>query len=341
MTTIAIQLRPAVLGLLLAGPAAFADAQGVATATDAAATPQALVDGFEGAFGTHAGFRRGGAKGVCAEGHFIGTAEGRAVSSATAFSGERIPVIARFSVGGGNPKAPDKAKTMRGLALQFALPGGELWQMANISAPVNGVSTPENMLRSLEARRLDPATGKPDPAKVAAFNKANPEGRAQAEWFAKRGVPASYAAVNYWGVHAFRFSNEQGRVQHARWVFEPESGEQLLDDEQVKALPEQFLADELRRRIAPAPAAFHMRLQLAEPGDNLVNPTMQWPEGRRTVTVGRLVIDKVEPGAGGACDPVMFNPLVLPKGVEPSDDPVLHARAAAYAVSQSRRLSGK
>ena len=114
-----------------------------------------------------------------------------------------------------------------------------------------------------------------------------------------------------------------------------------FDDEKLKPLPDHFLADELRRRIAAKPAEFLMRLQLAEPGDNLVNPTLQWPEGRKSVTVGRLVIDKVEAGAGGACDPITFNPLVLPKGIEPSDDPVLLARAAAYAVSLSRRLSGK
>jgi catalase len=197
------------------------------------------------------------------------------------------------------------------------------------------------MLRALEARRLDPETKKPDPAKIAAFNSAHPEGKAQAQWFATRGVPASYAAVNYWGVHAFRFSNAKGQTQYAKWVFEPVGGQELLDDERLAPLPNDFLADELRRRLAAKPAEFDLRLQLAEPGDNLVNPTLQWPEGRKMVTIGRLVIDKAEAGAGGACDPVTFNPLVLPKGIEPSDDPVLHARAAAYAVSSSRRLSGK
>lgn len=327
-------------GAALAALSSPAAAQ-VTTPPDAPPSPQALIDGFEGAFGTHAGFRRGGAKGICAEGHFVGAAEGKAISSAAVFSGERIPVIARFSVSGGNPQVVDKAKTTRGLALQFSLPGGERWQMANNSAPVNPVSTPQNMLRFLESRKLDPDTKKPDPAKVAAFNDTTPEVKAQMEWLAKHGVPASYAAVNYWGVHAFKFSNAKGQAQYARWVFEPTGGQDLLDDEQLKKLPDDFLADELRRRIAAQPAEFHLRLQLAEPGDSLVNPTLQWPEGRRVITAGRLVIDKVEAGTGGACDPITFNPLVLPKGIEPSDDPVLHARSAAYAVSLSRRLSGK
>jgi catalase len=36
---------------------------------------------------------------------------------------------------------------------------------------------------------------------------------------------------------------------------------------------------------------------------------------------------------------VNFNPMILPKGVEPSADPMLAARAAPYAVSVGRRLT--
>jgi catalase len=323
----------------LSGSSTLAQPQAPADAP--AATPQALVDGFEGAFGTHPGQRRGGAKGICAEGHFMGTPHGQAISTASAFSGERIPVVARFSVSGGNPKASDKARTVRGMALQFDLPGGERWQMANISAPMNGVSTPENMLAFLQSRKLDPETKKPDPVKVKSFNESHPEVKAQADWLASHGVPASFAAVNFWGVHAFKFTNAKGQAQFARWVFEPAAGQELLDDEKLKTLPEDFLADELRQRVAAKPAEFHMRLQLAEPGDDLVNPTVTWPESRKTVTVGRLVITKVEAGADGACAAQMFNPLVLPKGIEPSDDPVLRARAGVYAESLARRLGGR
>lgn len=308
---------------------------------DTAATPQALVDAFESVSGKHPGLRRGGAKGLCAQGHFIGTADGRALSGASAFSGERIPVLARFSITGGNPQVSDKAKTPHGLALQFALPGGERWQMANISAPMNSVSTPEVMLRSLEARRPDPETKKPDPARLKAFSEAYPETKAQADWIATHGVPASYAAVSYWGVHAFKFTDARGQSQYARWVFEPAGGQETLDEDKLKSLPDDFLADELRRRVEARPAEFQMRLQLAEAGDNLVNPTVTWPESRKTVTVGRLVLDKVDSGPGGACDRVVFDPNVLPKGIAPSDDPVLRARSGVYAVSAGRRLAGQ
>ena len=75
-------------------------------------------------------------------GEFVGSAEGRALSVSSAFSGQAAPVVVRFSVGGANPKAPDNARSQRNLALQFNLPGGETWQMGNISAPVFGAATP-------------------------------------------------------------------------------------------------------------------------------------------------------------------------------------------------------
>lgn len=303
------------------------------------ADPVRMVDALEGTFGSHAGFRRSHAKGVCAAGHFVGSAEGRALSMASVFSGARMPVVARFSVGGGNPMASDKGRTVRGLALAFELPAGEQWLMANLSAPVFFVSKPEHFAGFIESRKPDPATGRPDPARVRAFNEAHPDTRAQIEWLAQNAPPASYASAAYWSTHAFRFIDGQGQARFARWSFQPVDGIVGLNDAELAAKPDHFLIDELRSRVASAPAQFRFMLQLAEPGDDLTNATVQWPASRRTVEAGRLVIDRVEAGAGGACERITFNPLVLPKGIEPSADPLLQARAAPYALSLGRRLA--
>jgi len=300
--------------------------------------PSRVVDAFEAVNGKHAGFRRSGAKGVCASGEFTGSAEGRALSSASAFSGRPVPVIARFSVGGGNPKAPDNARGVRGLSLRFELPGGETWQMANISAPVFGAASPEQLLAGLEARRPDPATGRPDADRVKAFVDANPETLLQGRYLASQPVPASYATLNYWGVNAFAFVDAKGERRFGKWIFEPVGGTQGLSDDEAKARPTEFLIDELRRRVAAGPIAFDFMIQLAEPGDRVDSAVVPLPEGRRKVNAGRLVIREVEAGPGGACADVTFNPIALPAGVEPSSDPILLGRAAPYVVSLSRRI---
>ena len=301
--------------------------------------PQAQVDALEGLFGKHAGSRRSGAKGLCASGYFVGNPVGRSLSSATVFNGDKVPVVARFSLGGGNAKASDKSRSVRGLAVQFKPANGEQWLSANISAPVFFVARPEQFAPFLEARTADPATGKPDPAKLKAFNDANPETLLQAAYLAKAPIPASYGAVTYWSANAFEFVNAKGESQFVRWQFIPEQGVQGLSDDQLKTLPDDFLADDLRKRVAAAPVVFDFSVQLAEKDDSLTDSTQAWPGSRKLLPAGKLTIDRVEAAAGGACETVNFNPLVLPRGIKPSADPVLTARAAPYAISQGRRLS--
>ena len=249
--------------LSLALACAFA---ALAAPAQAQVDPTRMVDTFEKVGGKHEGFRRSGAKGVCASAEFVGSAQGRALSVASAFSGQPVPVIARFSIGGGNPKAPDNTRSQRNLALQFNLPGGETWQMGNISAPVFGASSPEQMLARLETLVADPETKKPNPEKIKAFTDANPEVLLQGKYFASQPVPASYAKVNYWGVHAFAFVDASGKKQYGKWIFEPVGGTQSLTDEEAQAKGPDFLHADLRQRVAAGGVAFDFNLQLAQPG---------------------------------------------------------------------------
>jgi len=310
-----------------------------ATPAAAQVDPGRFLDQFEATFGKFEGFRRSGAKGVCATGEFVGRAEARALSSASAFSGQPIPVIVRFSVGGANPKAPDNARGQRNMALQFNLPNGETWQMGNISAPVFGAATPEQFLGRLQSLQPDPATKAADPAKVKAFADANPEVLLQGRYFAGQPVPASFAAVNYWGVHGFAFVNAAGARQFGKWIFEPVGGTQSLTDEEAKVKGPDFLQADLRQRVAAGNVAFDFNLQMAQPGDRVDSSVVPLPEDRRKVNLGRLVIKSVEPDAKGACVAITYNPMVLPKGVEAGGDPMLAARAAPYALGLGRRIA--
>lgn len=301
-------------------------------------SPVTFVDQFESTFGKFEGYRRSGAKGVCATGEFVGTADARALSSTSAFSGSPVPVTARFSVGGANPKVADNGKSQRNMALQFNLPGGEQWLMGNINAPVFGAATPEQFLGRLASLQPDPATKVADPVKVKAFADANPEVLLQGKYFASQPVPASFGAVNYWGVHAYGFVNAKGDKQFGKWVFEPVVGVQTLTDDEAKAKGANFLFDDLRQRVKDGKVAFNFTLELAQPGDKLDSATTPLPEGRKKVNLGQLKITSVSEDAAGACLTTNYNPMIMPKGMEPSADPMLAARAAPYAVSQGRRL---
>ena len=319
-----------VLGLLVS-PAA--DAQ------DAAPSPEAMVSTMYDAFKPPKGFRPSHAKGLCAEGTFTATPEAADLSVAPHFSGQPVRTTVRLSVAGASPKASDKARSARGMALRFHLPDDEITDMVMISAPVFGLRDPANFVALVELRRPDPATGRPDPAKVQAFNDAHPDTKAQAEYFKTAPVPASYAHAPFWGVNTFVFVSAGGRRQPARWVVEPVAGVGGLSEEQLKTMPDEFLADEFRGRLARGPAEWDFHLQFPGEGDPLDDATVAWPADRRKVKVGRLAVISAAPAdTPGECEREMFDPLLLPEGIEPSNDPILLVRSEAYAISLGRRL---
>jgi len=123
-----------------------------------------------------------------------------------------------------------------------------------------------------------------------------------------------------------------------RWTFEPAAGRIGLTPEERAARGATFLDAELRGRVAAATAEWRVLVHFPQAGDNLDDAVTAWPADRRTVEVGRLRITGVQPAGGaGACDSQMFNPTLLPTGIDPSADPILNARAESYAVSLSRR----
>ncbi len=308
---------------------------GVLTASAALAQPHSieLVDSLNGVFGKHAGARASHAKGVCIQGYFSPNPQALQVTHGSLWQTQQTPVTGRFSVGGGNPKASDKGKTVRGLALNI----GDQWHMVGLSAPVFMVSTPEEFVRFMAARRPDPTTGQPDIEKIKAFNASTPSTHAQIEYLDKTPVPASYTQAKYWGINAFSFTNAQNVKQFGRWRLEPQDGTNGLTPDDLTELSDDFLEERLNTRLSAGAAKFDVVLQLAQPGDDIKDPTKTWPSSNPEVTLGEIVLTSV----GGPCANQMFNPAQLPaSGMELSEDPTLLARAGAYAVSLSRRTSG-
>ena len=119
-------------------------------------TPARFVNGFEKVFGIHSGFRRNHAKGVCVSGFFESNGQGKRLSKAAVFNIGRVPIIGRFSLGGGTPYAGDAPDAIRGLGLLFRLPDREEWRTAMINRPVFPFNTPQAFYDKLIASQPDP-----------------------------------------------------------------------------------------------------------------------------------------------------------------------------------------
>ena len=302
-------------------------------------SPVTVVDTMEKNFGIHPGQRRNHTKGVCAAGTFTATPDAHLLTRSPVFAGKPVPVVARFSIAGGRPNIPDTARNPRGMALRFSLPDGSEHMMAMLHTPVFGVATPAAFLENLQSASPDPATGKPDPEKQKAFAAAHPETKGQADFLKANNPPASYASTPYYSLHAFRFENRAKQARYLRWQFVPQDGTRFLDDAALTGTPPDFLEAALKSRIAQGPIRWDMVVTFAEAGDTLTDPTVPWPEGRRQQRIGTLELKSVSAQAGGDCENINFDPMVMSDGVAASDDPVLRFRSAAYAVSFGRRLS--
>ena len=321
------------LGMPLATPLAIAAEPDV--------TPDQVVASIENVFGVTPGQRRNHIKGICAAGEFVGIHKAAApYTRSTLFSGKPVPVVARFSLAGGNPKVPDTAKSPRGMALEFSLPNNELQHMTMLNVPVFGAAQPKTFYDQMVALRPDPATGKPDPKKMMEFKATHPDSLALADFLVKNNPPVSYANSDFYGIHTFKFVNRANKTTLVRWRFVPQDGGKRLTDAELKSMPPNFLDQALIDRTKKGPARWDMVVAIGKPGDPVDNPTLAWPADRKEVKVGTLTISSAMPQHGAPCENINYDPLVMSDGIEPTNDPILQFRSPAYATSFAKRMGG-
>jgi catalase len=307
--------------------------------TPHALTPVTLINTFEKVNGTHPGFRRNHAKGVGVAGYFESNGRGVEISRAAVFRPGRVPVIGRFSLAGGMPYAPDDAHTTRSMALLFQLPDGEEWRSAMINLPVFVVNSMAGFSNLLTATAPDPATGKPDPAKMSAFMAANPEFPKAIKIVSAAPPSTGFENTTYNGLNAFLFTNSKGEVVPVRWSMVPTQAITPIDPAQPAPTDTNYLFNALIAAIHAQPLQWHLVVTLGQPGDPTADPTLPWPTDRKQIDVGTLTIDHIESESTSPVRDITFDPLILPDGIAASDDPILAARSPAYAQSFRRRES--
>jgi catalase len=302
--------------------------------TPDALTPARFIDRFEQIDGIHPGFRRNHAKGLGVSGFFESNGNGARLSKAAVFEPGRVPVIGRFSLNGGQPYESDRPETRRGLGLQFALPNGELWRTAMINFPLFPVRTPEIFFERLLAFTPDPVTGKPNPAQVKAFEERHPETVEVLKKITSAPEASGFCNTTFHGLNAFLFTNAAGRTTPVRWVLKP-----MQPFEAAGAPPpdKNYLFNQLIAQIDRRPLRWRLVVIVGTPTDPTNDPSIGWPADNEQVEVGTLTLDRVEVEEPSGAADIVFNPLMLPTGMAPSDDPIIRARSAAYVESYTRR----
>ncbi|WP_027526180.1 catalase family peroxidase [Bradyrhizobium sp. Ec3.3] len=299
------------------------------------AAPASIVDALKAVAGDPPKVRASFARGQCVHGAYIPSDQAEEITKSQSFT-RPSRVLARFSVGSGNPRVTDTDKlALRGFSFRL----GNVDHRSDIltqSAPVHYARTLDQMLAFLDAS-IPGEDDKPDMERISAFAAANPETQHQADYIAARPLPASFAGTTYWGVHAFPATNSMGETRFIKFKVTPVGGDIALAEDEAKAKSADFLHEDLEHRIAAGDARFSVMALLDRPGDPTMDATIRWPDEdrREALRLGTIVITAIDPNE--ACDAFFFDPANLAEGIGHPPDEIFAARSAAYAISFARR----
>jgi catalase len=134
-----------------------------------------------------------------------------------------------------------------------------------------------------------------------------------------------------------RFVSKEGVSRYGRYRILPEVGNEHLDAAAAAAKGPNYLFEELEQRIAKEPVKFRVVVQLAEDGDTTDDVTVQWPDSREMLELGKLSFTDPVLDEAHEQKQIIFDPIPRVDGIEPSGDPLLELRAAVYLLSGRRR----
>ena len=222
---------------------------------------------------------------------------------------------------------------VRGIGMRISTPDGQEWRTAMIDAPFFPVATPQAFYELLIA------SASKDPQAMPAFAAAHPEIAAFGGWADTAPWTGSYAEERYNGLNSFIFTDGAGTERAVRWSLLPAAQPVPVSPEELAKRGPDFLEQDLRQRVSGGPLRWTMAVTIANSGDPTADPSKSWPEDRRTVEVGTLMVQQVQAERDGPCRDINFDPTVLPVGMRTSDDPFPAARSSAYAKSYDRRTA--
>ena len=328
-------LPPARLAIIAAvvGVAAVAFAYTAGWLSPDRLTPKKLVASLAPPGGPALGHRRNHAKGICFTGTFEANGSGSEFSKAQVFIPGQYPVVGRFNLATPNPNAADAMVRVRGIGIRITPPNGQEWRSAMIDAPIFPVSTVQGFYD------LQTASGSKNPDAMKKFIASHPEFTTFLGWAKSAPWTGSYAEERYNSLNSFVFIDNSAAKHTVRWSLVPAAQPiSISPDELAKRGPD-FLDQEITQRVASSPQRWSVAVTVSNPGDPTADPNKAWPADRRTINVGTLTVQQIEPEADGPCRDINYDPTVLPAGITTSDDPFPSARSAAYSRSYNSRTA--
>ena len=249
--------------------------------------PEEAIEAIHGRFGAHQGRRALHAKGSLYSGTFTASPDAARLTRAAHMQGDPVAVTARFSNGGGDPNEPDYAPDVRGMAVTFHLADGSRTDISSQTLPRFPFKDVDPFLEFLRISKPSASSALRMPLFLARHPGAIGALRVN---LAVLKPPPSFAAIDYYAVHAFRWLGADGGDRFVRYAWRHTVELPPLERGEAKRLGRDYLREELEGRLAEDPVRFQLEVQVAGPGDDPDDPSSVWPEARERVVVGQLEV---------------------------------------------------
>ncbi|KQP37414.1 catalase [Pseudorhodoferax sp. Leaf274] len=270
-------------------------------------------------------------------------------------AGKATPVFVRFSTVAGERGSKDTARDVRGFAVKFYTDEGN-WDLVGNNIPVFFIQDAMKFPDLVHAVKPEPHHGMPQAGSAHDtfwdFVSLMPESTHMLLWaMSDRAIPRSYATMQGFGVHSYRFVNEDGVSVFVKFHWNPKYGtHSLVWDEAVKisgADPDYHRRDLWERIEAGNYPEWELGVQIftEEEADkfsfDILDATKLIPEELVPVRpVGRMVLNRNPDNFFAETEQVAFCTAHVVPGIDFSNDPLLAGRIHSYVDTQISRLGG-
>jgi catalase len=261
----------------------------------------------------------------------------------------------RFSTVAGSKGSFDLARDVRGFAVKLYTKEGN-WDIVGNNIPVFFIQDAIKFPDVIHA--VKPAPDREFPQAQSAhdnfwdFISLTPESMHMIMWvMSDRAIPRSFRFMEGFGVHTFRFLDDDDQSTFVKFHWKPKLGLQsVVWNEAVKingADPDFHRRDLWNAIQTGAFPEWELGVQLfnqdfADSFEfDVLDPTKLIPEEILPVRiVGRLVLDRVVDNFFAETEQVAFMTQNVPPGIDFSNDPLLQGRNFSYLDTQIKRLGG-
>jgi catalase len=269
--------------------------------------------------------------------------------------GKITPVFVRFSTVQGERGSKDTARDVRGFAVKFYTDEGN-WDLVGNNMPVFFIQDAMKFPDLVHAVKPEPHHQMPQAASAHDtfwdFVSLMPESTHMLMWLmSDRAIPRSYATMQGFGVHSFRFVNAAGESVFVKFHWSPRAGtHSLVWDEAVKisgADPDFHRRDLWERIESGAYPEYELAVQVftEEQAErfsfDILDATKIIPEELVPLQpLGRMVLNRNPDNFFAETEQVAFCTAHVIPGIDFSNDPLLAGRIHSYVDTQISRLGG-